>query len=93
MTVMIQPYCHMPPNYKIIEPVLGDIKIPFKIKKEAQAANNLLDGENNVPEFHTVPDLTIQTSAVLVFDQVPPATMARAQSKDSVLGLVIPLLE
>ena len=45
-----------------------------------------------MPEFHTVPDLTVQTSAVLVFDQVPPATMAEAQSKDSVLGLVIPFM-
>ena len=40
-------------------------------------------------EFYAVPDLTVQTSAVSVFDQVPPATMAEAQSKDSVLGLVI----
>ena len=76
----------------IIEPVLGDIKIPFNIKKEAQAASNLLEGENNVPEFHAVPDLTVQTSAVSVFDQVPLATMAEAQSKDSVLGLVIPFV-
>ena len=44
----------------------------------------------NVPEFHEVPDLTVQTSAVSVFDQVSPATMAEAQTKDSVLGLVIP---
>ena len=33
----------------IIEPVLGDTKIPFNIKKEAQAVSNLLEGENNVP--------------------------------------------
>ena len=51
----------------IIEPVLGDTKILFKIKKEAQAASNLLEGENNVPEFYAVPDLTVQTSAVSDF--------------------------
>ena len=76
----------------IIKLVLGDIKIPFKIKKEAQAARNLLEGENDVPEFHTVSNLTVQTSAVSVFDQVPLATMAEAQSKNSVLGLVIPFV-
>ena len=43
-----------------------------------------------MPEFHAIPDLTAQTSAVLVFDQVPLATVAEAQCKDSVLGLVIP---
>ena len=45
-----------------------------------------------VPEFHAVPDLTVQTSAVSVFDQVSPATMAEAQTKDSVLGVVIPYI-
>ena len=45
-----------------------------------------------MPEFNAVPDLTVQTSAVSVFDQVPLATMAKAQSKDSVLGLVIPFV-
>ena len=45
-----------------------------------------------MPEFHAIPDLTVQTSAVSVFDQVPPATMAEAQSQDSVLGLVIPFV-
>ena len=45
-----------------------------------------------MPEFYEVPDLTVHTSAVSVFDQVPPATMAEAQSKDSVLGLVIPFM-
>ena len=76
----------------IIEPVLGDTKIPFKIKKKAQAASNLLEGEKSIPEFHAIPDLTAQTSAVSVFDQVPLATMAKAQCKDSVLGLVIPYI-
>ena len=76
----------------IIEPVLGDIKMPFKIKKEAQAASNLLEEEKNVPKFNAVPDLTVQTSAVSVFNQVSLATMAKAQSKDSVLGLVIPFM-
>ena len=32
----------------------------------------------------------VQTSAVSDFDQVSPATMAKAQTKDSVQGLVIP---
>ena len=36
-----------------------------------------------------VPHLTVQTSAVSVFSQVSLATMAKAQTKDSVLGLVI----
>ena len=76
----------------IIKPVLGDTKIPFKIKKKAQAASNLLEGEKSIPEFHAIPDLTAQTSAVSVFDQVPLATMAKAQHKDSVLGLVIPYI-
>ena len=35
----------------IIKPVLGDTKIPFKIKKEAQAASNLLEGEKSIPKF------------------------------------------
>ena len=45
-----------------------------------------------MPKVHAVPDLTVQTSAVSVFNQVPLATMAEAQSKDSVLGLVIPFV-
>ena len=76
----------------IIQLSLGDTKIPFKIKKKAQAASNLLEGEKSILEFHAIPDLTAQTSAVSVFDQVPPATMAKAQCKDSVLGLVIPYI-
>ena len=32
----------------IIKPVLGDTKIPLVIKKKAQAAYNLLDGECNL---------------------------------------------
>ena len=71
--------------YDIIKLVLGDTKIPFNIKKKAQAASNLLEGEKSMPKFHAVPDLTAQTSAVSVFDQVPLATMAKAQCKDSVL--------
>ena len=43
----------------------------------------------NVPELHEVPDLTVQTSAVSVFDQVSPVTVAKAQTKDSVLGMII----
>ena len=75
-----------------IEPVLGDTKIPFKIKKKAQGASDLLEGEKSVSEFHAIPDLTAQTSAVSVFDQLPLATMAKAQCKDSVLGLAIPYI-
>ena len=40
----------------------------------------------NVPKLHEVSDLTVQTSAVSVLDQVSPATMPESQSKDSVLG-------
>ena len=43
----------------------------------------------NVPEFPEVPDLIVQTSAVSVLSQVSLATMAKAQTKDSVLGLVL----
>ena len=46
----------------------------------------------NVPKFHAAPDLTVQSSAVSVFDQVSPATMAKATTKVSVLGLVIPFI-
>ena len=59
-----------------IKPVLGDTKIPLTIKKKAQAASNLLEGEKSMPEFHAIPNLTAQTSAVSVFNQVPLATMA-----------------
>ena len=76
----------------IINLVLGDTKIPLTIKKKAQAACNLLEGESNNAEVCAIHELTAQTSAVSVFDQVPLATMARAQCKDSVLGLVIPFI-
>ena len=76
----------------IIKPVLGDTKITLTIKKKAQAACHLLEGEKSMPGCHAMPDLTAQTSAVSVFDQVPPATMAEAQLRDSVLGLVIPYI-
>ena len=76
----------------IIKPVLGDTKIPLNIKKKGQAACNLSEGEKNTPKCHAIPDLTAQTSAVSVFDQVPLAIMAEAQLKDSVLGLVIPFI-
>ena len=46
----------------------------------------------NVPEFHEVPNLTAQAGAVSVFNQVSLATMAKAQTKDSALGLVIPYM-
>ena len=44
------------------------------------------------PSFMKYPNLTVETSAVSVFDQVSPATMAKAQPKDSVLGLIIPFM-
>ena len=75
-----------------IKLLLCGTKIPFDIKKKAQAASNLLVREKNMPKFYAIPDLTAQTSAVSVFDQVPLATMTKAQCKDSVLGLVIPFL-
>ena len=75
-----------------LNPVLGDTNILFVLKKVAQAISNSLEGEisANVPKFHEVPDFTVQTSIFSVFDQVSPATMAKAQTKDSVLELVIP---
>ena len=74
-----------------IKPVPRDTKIPYTVKKEALAIGNALEGEvsTNVPELHEVPNLAVQTSAVSVFNQVSLATMAKAQTKDSVLGLVI----
>ena len=40
----------------IIKLVLGDTKIPFVLRKEAQAISNTLEGEIsvNVPELHEV---------------------------------------
>ena len=74
-----------------IKPVLKDTKIPYVVKKEVHTMSHALKGEAsvNVAELHEVPNLTVQTSAVSVFNQVSPATMAKAQTKDSVLGLVI----
>ena len=46
-----------------------------------------------MPELCAIPELTAQTSVVSVFDQVPLATMAKAQLKDSVLQLVIPFMQ
>ena len=56
-----------------------------------QAISNALEGEvsTNVPRLHEVPGFTTQTSAVSVFHQVSPASIAKAQTKASVLGLVI----
>ena len=85
-------YCHMPPLVISSSQSFGDTKILLNIKKKAQAACNLSKGEKNTPECHAIPDLTPQTSAVSVFNQVPLATMAEAQAKDSVLGLVIPFV-
>ena len=78
----------------IVKTVLGDTKITFAVKKEARGISNTLEGEiaMNVPKFHAVPNNTVQTSAVSVFNQVSPATMAKPQTIDSVLGLVIPCI-
>ena len=46
----------------------------------------------NVPELHEVLGLTVNSSAVSMFNQVSPATVMNAQAKDSVLGLVIPYM-
>ena len=56
-----------------------------------QAISNALEGEVSVtvPKLYEVPNVTVQSSAVSFFDQVSTATMAKAQTKDSVLGLVI----
>ena len=43
----------------------------------------------NSQELPQVSNLAVQTNAVSVFNQVSSATMAKAQTKDSVLGLVI----
>ena len=74
----------------IIKLVLADTKIPFFEKQEAQAISNALEEEIgvNVPELHEIPNLTVQTSAVSVFSKVSLATMAEANTKHSVLGLV-----
>ena len=78
--------------WNIIKPVPGDTKIPYAIRMEAQTTSYSSEGESNVPEFHAVPDLTVQTRAVSVFDQVPLATMAKSQTKDSVIGQAIPFI-
>ena len=44
----------------IIKPVLGDTKIPFTIKKKAQAASNLLAGKKSMPKFHAYPTLLLR---------------------------------
>ena len=56
-----------------------------------QANSSALEVENsvNVPKLNEVPNLTVKTITVSVLIQVPPATMTKAQTKDSVLGLVI----
>ena len=66
----------------IIKPVLKDTKYPLKKCR-------LLVMHWNVHELHEIPNLIVQTSAVSVFDQVSLATMAKAQTNDTVLGLVI----
>ena len=47
----------------IIKPVLKDTKIPYNVKKEAQAIIHVFRGEVsvNVPVLHEVPVLTVQT--------------------------------
>ena len=91
MTVKIQSCFHMPSFVIPSSQSLKDTKIPFAVKNEAHTISSTLEGEIsvNVPKLHEVPNLTVQTSVVSAFDQVSMATMAEAQAKDSVLGLVI----
>ena len=60
--------------------ILKDNKMPYIVKKEAQEIKSALEGKIsvNVPRLHEVPNLTIQTSAVSVFNQVSLATIAEA---------------
>ena len=69
--VKIQSCCHMPPFVTSLKPVLKDIKIPYIVKKKAQAISNAFEGEVsvNVPTLYEVPNLTIQTSAVSAFNR------------------------
>ena len=69
----------MPPFVPSLSWSLVTPRSHLMLRKKAQATSNSLEGEKNVPEFYAVPDLTAQTSAVSVFDQVPLATMAKAQ--------------
>ena len=91
-TVMIQLCCHMPPFVPPLSQSLVTPRSHLKLRKKAHEASSLLEGEKIIPEFYAVPDLTAQTSAVSVFNQMPLATMAEAQCKDSVLGLIIPFV-
>ena len=56
-----------------------------------QVISHALEGETsvNVPKLHEVPDLTVHTSAVSIFNLMSLAIMAEAQARDSILGLVI----
>ena len=78
VTVMIQSYCHMPPYVISLSQSLVTPRLHLRSRKKAQTPSNLLEGEKSIPKFHAIPDLTAQTSAVSVFDQVPLATMAKA---------------
>ena len=92
MTVMIQSCCHMPPYVTSLSWSLVTPRSHLTSRKRLKQQAIYWKGEKSIPEFHAIPNLTAQTSAVSVFDQVPPATMAKAQHKDSVLGLVIPYI-
>ena len=72
----------------IIKLILGDTKIPFVVKKEVQVISNSLKGEIGM-QYLTLQFRPLQSQ---VFDQVSLATMAEAQTKDAVLGLVIPYI-
>ena len=70
--------------------ILENLKMPYSIRKEVQSVSTAVEGEisTNVPESPDVPNITVQTSAVSVFNQMSLAIMAEEQTKDSVLGLV-----
>ena len=63
---------------------------PIKYKKETQAISNALEGEVSIMHQSYMKYLILlYRTCSLSFNEVSPATMAKAQTKDSILGLVI----
>ena len=96
LTAKIQSCCSMPPfvislSWSLVTPKSS---LQWKRKHSQLAIHYKSSVKSSVkrPEFHEVPYLNVQTSAVSVFNQVPLATMAKAQTKNFVLGLVIPFI-
>ena len=69
---------------------VSDIINPFVIKSKSQLICNAIEEEVNVevPEVPKVPEITVQSSSVSVFNHMTVATMAKEQAKDPVMGLV-----